>query len=96
MDLKLFDRYQLADNLVTKCVEKSHATERGELLTEILNTINQEREGTKFKKTTIRAIAVLLSHIPTKDLYVVISMAKDYKNRNGSYSKYIYGALKVK
>ena len=90
------DKYKQLCNLTTKAVEKSHATERGELLTEIVTYINNERINTKFKPTTIRAVAVLLSHIPTKDLYGVISMSKDAKNRNGSFSKYFYLSLKTK
>ena len=90
------DKYKQLCNLTTKAVEKSHATERGSLLEEIVTYINNERINTKFKPTTIRAVAVLLSHIPTKDLYGVISMSKDAKNRNGSFSKYFYWSLKTK
>lgn len=93
LDAKLFEKYKLAAQLTTKAV---HASERGDLLTEVLNIINSERVGTKYKPATIRFIGIKMAHIPTKDLYAVISMGKDYKNRHGSFSKYLFGSLKVK
>ena len=91
LEATLFEKYKLL-NLQTKPV---HVNERGELLKEITNEINKERIGTKWKQTTISLIGIKLAHIPTKDLYAIISMGKDYKNRNGSFSKYLFGSLKV-
>lgn len=34
------------------------------------------------KKKTVKEVCILLSHIPTKDLYYVLSTAKDDFNRN--------------
>ncbi len=69
--------------------------ERQDILAQLLEEINRERIGTKWKPLTGRAIAIKVSHIPTKDLYYILSVGKDYKSRNGSFSKYFFGSLKV-
>ena len=94
MELSLFSKYQLADTITTKAVK--HLNERNLILKDILELINSERVGTKYKQLTGRGIAIKVSHIPTSDLYAVHSMGKDYKNRKGSYSKYFFGAMKIK
>lgn len=82
--------------LTTKAAVLSRKTERGELLTEMLNIINEERKGTKYKPLSIKLLGIKLGHIPTKDLYYTLSVGKDYKKRNGSFSKYLFGVIKVK
>ncbi len=62
----------------------------------------------KFKKTknpiknknfirehNITSVCVLLSHIPTPDLYYLKSMALDSQNRNLNFGAYLLGSLKV-
>lgn len=94
-NLDLSKYLQLCE-LTTKAVTKSHKSERGELLTEILNEINKERVGTKYKPLSIKLLAIKLGHIPTKDFYRLMSEARDYRNRGKSYGQYVFGAIKVK
>lgn len=74
--------------------------ERSSYLKDIIEIINSERVGTKIPliKSNVQKMnfAIKLSHIPTEDLPYVISVGKDYKNRHGSFSKYIYGSIKPK
>lgn len=94
------DKYKIDINhllkLTTKAVIKSHKTERGELLTEIVNEINKERVNTKFKPLSIKLLAIKLGHIPTSHLYFLKSEALDYRNRGKSYGQYVFGAIKTK
>lgn len=77
--------------------EKSKITsERSSLIEEILQEINCERVGTIYKATTPKVLGIKLSHIPTKDLYYLKSEAYSYQRRNGSFSKYIFGSIKVR
>jgi len=85
MDASLFDKYKPS---------KSNKTERGLILEELLEEVNKERKGTKFKPTTIKLLAIKLAHIPTQDLYYLKSICTDYKNRKGSFSKCLYGSIK--
>ena len=77
-----------------------HLNERSSYLKDIIDIINSERVGTKFSQIVSdkqkQLFAIKLSHIPTEDLPYVISVGKDYKNRHGSFSKYLYGSLKVR
>lgn len=71
--------------------------ERQYILSQFLEEINKERMGTKWKKLTGRAVAMKLSHLKDNNtLYYFLSICKDAKNRNGSFSKCFFGALKVK
>lgn len=77
--------------------QKKVLNERQQLLNDIMCAINVERVGTKFKPLTGRAVAMKVAHIPTKDLYYLISVCKDYKNRNKShsFSRCFFGSLKI-
>lgn len=70
--------------------------ERQYIISLFVEEINKERIGTKYKLLTGRAVAMKCSHIPTKDLYHFMSVAKDYKNRKGSFGKAFFGMLKLK
>ena len=48
------------------------------------------------KPLTPRGVAVMLAKVPQQDLYCFLSMCRDYKNRNGSFGKIFFGALKTK
>lgn len=93
MELTLFSKYQHLDTLTTVAVERM--SERNLILKEILELVNEERKGTKFKPLAGRALAIKLSHIPTSDLYYTKSVGLDYKKRHGSFSKYLFGSIKV-
>jgi len=94
------DKYKQLCALTTKAVEKSHATERGELLDKFWHTLNVNRVGTKFKVLSKGRVAQMISHIPTKDLYYFHSICNDAGNRSQVYaqgfSKRFYYELKTK
>lgn len=48
------------------------------------------------KEVPIKSFCYLLSHIPTKDLYYIKSVAYDKLNRNENAGGYIIGSLKIK
>lgn len=75
---------------------KRPISERRAILGEFTEHINGERGGKKYPKLAPRYIAIKVAHIPTKDLYYLMSICKDGKNRNGSFGKVFFGALKVK
>lgn len=70
-------------------------SERASLISEFVRELNRERMGTKYKSVTGRMIAVKLSHLDNGALYYMLSVGKDYKKRNGSFSRYFWGSLKV-
>ncbi len=75
--------------------QKSYS-ERADLIQQFTDEINKERVGTKYKPLSCRAVAVKLGHLKELgDLYYFMSVLKDYKNRNGSFSKGFFGMLKV-
>lgn len=71
-------------------------SERAFILSQFVEEINKERENTKWKKVTGRAVAIKTSHISLHDLKYFYSTCKDYKNRHGSFSKGFFGALKLR
>lgn len=72
-------------------------SERAYIVSQFLEEINKERLGTKYKPMTGRGVAMKISHLKDNGiLYYFLSECKDYKNRNGSFSKYFFGALKIK
>lgn len=77
---------------------KKVLNERQEILQQIQCAINVERVGTKFKPITGKAVAMKVSHIPTKDLYYLLSTCNDYKRRSkksGGFSKCFFWSLKA-
>lgn len=85
---------QYKQNLFNK--ETNITNRRQELVKELLDLINIERVGTKYRPITARAVAIKVSHLSETDLTWLISTGKDYKNRHGSFSKYFFGVLKAK
>ena len=78
-------------------VEKNIKSERAELIRSFLEEINNERKGTQYKPLTAKAVACKLGHVKELEtLYYFLSQCKDYKKRNGSFSKYFFGVLKVR
>ena len=68
------------------------------IIKDFVDEINKERAGSKYKPVTGKQIAVkLLTVFKTKqELYEFFSECKDYKNRNGSFSKRFWGGFKEK
>lgn len=83
-----FNNYKLPE-------KKKLTNERQTVVKDFVDAINSERIGTKFKPVTGKAIALQLAHLSIEELYYFLSMCRDYKNRNGSFSKCFYGALKL-
>lgn len=87
-------------NIINKLdrTQKSRITnERQDIVRQFLEEINKERVGTKYKPMTGKGVAMKLSHLKDNGtLYFFLSECKDYKNRNGSFSKYFWGALKIR
>jgi len=69
-------------------------SERSSVIEEFVEAINLER-GKKYGKIKAKVIAIKLSHLKLQELYWFLSVCKDYKNRNGSFSKCFWGSLKV-
>ena len=67
-------------------------SERAELIKFFVDTLKQKNK----KPFSAKMIAIKLSHIPTKDLYYMISVFKDAQNRKGlDYaSKWFWHSLK--
>lgn len=63
------------------------------------STENQNKfRKTKFflKEYPVKTICYFISHIPTKDLYYLKSIAKDMENRQENFSSYLLSSIKVK
>ena len=69
-------------------------SERAGVIQQFVEELNSERIGTKYKLLTGKVIAIKLSHLKLQDLYTFLSLCRDYKNRQKSFSKYFFGALK--
>lgn len=69
---------------------KNCQSQRGCLITQIVNELSKE-QPTKFM-----AVNMKLLGIPEGDIAYCLSNCKDYKNRNGSFSKCFWGSLKIK
>ena len=80
--------------------KKIKDTERGILLTEFLEVINMSRMGTNFKPVSIAKIGLDVAHIPTKDLYYLLSICRDAGRRakryDSGFAKMFYYSIKVK
>lgn len=78
-------------------VQKSRITnERQDIIRQFLEEINKERLGSKYKPMTARGVAIKVGHLKDNHtLYYFLSECKSYKHRNGSFSKYFFGALKA-
>lgn len=88
-------------NEIIKKIDETQKTriksERADIIRQFLEEMNKERLGTKYKPLTARAVAIKVGHLKDNaTLYYFLSMCKDYKNRKGSFSKYFFGALKIK
>lgn len=69
-------------------------SKRAFILSLIIEEINKERVGTKYKPVYPKSVAIKTSHLSIADLEYFLSDCLDYKNRCGSFSKCFYGALK--
>ena len=96
MELSLFSKYQEINT-------NKRVSKRSLIIEEFVKEINKERPYTytniNGKKTKVglitgKAVALKVSHLQENDLFYFLSVCKDYKNRNGSFSKCFFGSLK--
>lgn len=70
-------------------------SERQSVVKMFVDELNAERDVTKYKPVTGQQIGVKLSVFKTTgELYEFLSECRDYKNRNGSFSKRFWGGFK--
>ena len=67
---------------------KTHATERGELLDTFLSRLNPARERAGYKQLDHKRLSYKLAGIETKDLYALLSKCNDAERRG-----YAWGAI---
>lgn len=83
MNTALFDKYRVSE-LTTKAVK---ATERGELLREMMEVVNLTRSQSGiYKPLTMARMGVLVAHLQIPDLYYLLSICKDAGNRAPHYA----------
>lgn len=88
------NRYKTAGELFT-LPERPKSTansERAMIVGDILERLNTERIGTKWKPLTARAVAIKVGHVPTnelRDFYKACTIA------DCGFSKAFFGRLKV-
>lgn len=51
------------------------------------------KEKSFLKTRDIKSFSIMLSHIPAKDLYYILSIAKDKENRNENFSGWLMGEI---
>lgn len=96
--------FSFKDFKIPTFTKKTITNERQAVIKEFVDEINKERPSKykdskgKLKVLDIikpRAVAIKLGHIKdTKELYYFLSVCRDYKKRNGSFSKCFFGSLK--
>lgn len=55
-----------------------------------------KKEKEYFKQMPIKTFAFFISHIPSNDLFYLVSIMKDKLNRKESFCKWLFYALKTK
>jgi len=71
-------------------------SERAELVGYFTDSVNKEREGTKWPQVSPRYIAVKLAHLSVFDLHYLKKTLEDYTARGNSFSRGFFGSLKIK
>lgn len=105
MEQLLFPEYEpiksqlLIGDFISKLKKKEPKKKQERGITNERQAVLQEirTEMEKDNPVNIKLLAIRLSHVPTKDLYFILSEARDYRKRGkGEFSKYIWGSIKVK
>ncbi len=87
MDRTLFGKYQ-------KPIKAGRQTERGDLCDQILTRLNPARVGAGYKPMTHGRLAYLLTGIPTKDLYALISRCDEASHRGFPWNAIFWKEIK--
>ncbi len=74
--------------------QKMRRTERGDLLEYFHYHVNLERDGKKYRKLPIGAMAWKLEGLNIKDLYYLKSLCESERRRGNSWGKTFWGSLK--
>jgi hypothetical protein len=82
------------DYLEKKADKKAINNRRAFILSQIVDEINKERLGTKYPIVKPKMIAIKTSHLGVEELDWFHHNCLEYKQRNGSYSKFFFGSLK--
>lgn len=73
-----------------KIEKKAPNSERADLIGQLQQGVNADREGTRWKPLSARVVAIKVGHLGTSDLYHLLKICK-----NGDYfSKVFFGSLK--
>ena len=80
------------DQTKFKVVKNNRGSERGELLDKFLEKLNPTREKSGYKKLTHPRLSVMLSHIPTDELYAFYSQCE---KSNIPFSPFFFWSLKA-
>lgn len=90
----LLEKYQSNTKIIcSDCGKRCH-NEKTCLITQAVNEINKEREGTKWKPVSYISVFRKLQKKTEFEIRLCLSNCKDYKNRNGSFGKCFWGSLK--
>jgi hypothetical protein len=87
MDRTLFGKYE-------KPPKKTRHTERGDLYDQILGRLNPGRQKAGYKPVTPARLAYLLTGIPTKELYALISRCDDAERRGFPWSAIFFKEIR--
>jgi len=101
---ELYEVYELENKIENYCrylhwLKKNKKPRNNETASEF-KKVKLEIDKKYIKPNTKSYFAIRLSHIPTKDLYYLTSMSRDYCNRNhykrSAFTKYLFGSIKAK
>ena len=82
---------QLTEGYSIKKENTKITNKRQFVLSEILQKLNKQREGTVYKPITPKTLAMKIAHVKTPDLEIFHYQCEKSKN----YSKCFFGRLKV-
>ena len=85
----LFGKYQ-------KAPDKQRRTERSDLLETFLLRLNPGRKAKGYQPLTYGRLAYLLTGIPTKDLYALLSKCSDAERRGYSWGAIFFKEITSK
>jgi hypothetical protein len=71
-------------------------SERGDLIKFFTDKVNADRDGKKYRKLPISAIAVKLSHLSLADLYYLKSDCTDAERRGKPFAAVFWWSIKPK
>jgi hypothetical protein len=77
-----------------RATKPKRQSQRGELLEYFHLNVNAERDGKKFKKLPIGAVAWKLQGLSVHDLYYLKSICEDERRRGGSWGKVFWGSIR--